>query len=81
MLDVLVQHHFNTHISRTFLTGTRYKYKVNRRSNVIKNKSGSKLFDTDTRTKGCVDPEFIANHNLSHKTKPEDFVGLFLHFW
>ena len=25
-----------------------------------------------------MDPAFIAKHNLSHKTKPEDFVGLFL---
>ena len=27
-----------------------------------------------------MDPEFIAKHNLSHKKKPEDFVGLFLPF-
>ena len=62
------------------LTGTRRKYKVNRRGDVIKDKSGKKLFDTETRTKGCVDPAFIAKQNLSHKTKPEDFVGLFLPF-
>ena len=27
-----------------------------------------------------MDPAFIAKNNLSHKTKPEDFVGLFLPF-
>ena len=80
MLDVLVQHHFNTHISRPLLTGNRCKYKVNRRGDVIKDRSGKELFDTETRTKGCVDPVFIAKHHLSHKTKSEDFVGLFLPF-
>ena len=30
--------------------------------------------------KGCVEPSFIAKHNMSHKTKPEDYVGLFLPF-
>ena len=62
------------------LTGTQRKYKVNRRGDVIKDKSGKNVFDTETRTKGCVEPEFIAKHNLSHKTKPEEFVGLFLPF-
>ena len=66
---MLVQHHFNTHIYRPFLTGTRRKYKVNQRSDVIKENSGKKRFDTETRTKGCVDPAFIAKHNLSHKKK------------
>ena len=80
MLDVLVQHNFNTHISRSLLTGTRKKYKVNRGIDVIKDKSGKECFDTDTRTKGCMDPAFIAKHNLSQRTKPEDFVGLFLPF-
>ena len=78
MLDVLVQNHFNTHISRTLLTGPQCKYNVNRRGDVIKDKSGKKLFDTETRTKGCVYPAFIAKQNLSHKIKPEEFVGLFL---
>ena len=27
-----------------------------------------------------MDPAFIAKHNLSHKTKPEDFVGFFRTF-
>ena len=80
MLYVLVRHHFNTHISRPLLTGTRRKYKVNQRGDVIKDKSGKGLFDTDTRTKVCVDPAFIAKHHLIHKKKPEDFVGLFLPF-
>ena len=80
MLYVLVQHNFNTHISRPLLTGNRRKYKVNRRGDVIKVKSGQELFDTEIRTKGCVDPEFVAKHHLSHKEKPEDFVGLFLPF-
>ena len=53
---------------------------MNRRSDVIKDKSGKKLFDTETRTKVCVNPVFIAKQNLSHNTKPEDFVGLFLPF-
>ena len=53
---------------------------MNRRGDVIKDKSGNKSFDKETRTKVCVDPAFIANHNLSHKTKPEDFVVLFLPF-
>ena len=48
MLDVLVRYHFNTHISRPLLTGTRRKYKVNQRTDVIKDKSGKKLFDTET---------------------------------
>ena len=51
MLDVLVQHQFNTHIYRPLLTGTRRKYKVNRRGGVIKDKSGKKFFDTETRKK------------------------------
>ena len=80
MLDVLVQHHFNTHISWPLLTGNRRKYKVNRRGDVIKDKSGKGIFDTETRKKGCVDPAFIAKHHLSHKTNTEDFVGLFLPF-
>ena len=80
MLDVLLQHHLNTHISWYFLTGIQRKYKVNRRGDVIKDKSGKKLFDTEKRTKGCVDPASITKHNLSRKTKPEDFVGLFLPF-
>ena len=78
MLHVLVQHPFNTHISRPLLTSNRRKYKVNRRGDVIKDKSEKKLFDTETRKKGCVDPAFIAKHHLSHKTKTEDFVGFFL---
>ena len=53
---------------------------MNRRGKVIKDKSVKKLFDTETITKECMDPAFIAKHNLSHKTKPEDFVGLFLPF-
>ena len=53
---------------------------MNRRGDVIKDKSGKELFDIETRTKGCVDPSFIAKHHLSHKTKYEDFVGLFLPF-
>ena len=80
MLYVLVRHNFNTHISRPLLTGNRRKYKVNQRGDVIKDKSGKELFDTETRTKGCVDPAFITKHHLSHKTKPEDFLGLFLPF-
>ena len=51
---------------------------MNRRGNVIKEKSGKKCFDTIT--KGCVEPAFIAKHHLSQKPKPEDFVGLFLPF-
>ena len=43
MIDVLVQHHFNTHISRPLLTGNQRKYKVNRRGDVIKDKSGKKI--------------------------------------
>ena len=27
-----------------------------------------------------MDPAFISKHHLSHKTKPEDFMGLFLSF-
>ena len=77
---VLVRYHFNTHVSRPLLTGNRRKYKVNRRGNIIKDKSGKEIFDTETRKKGCVDPAFIAKHHLIHKTKPEDFVGLFLPF-
>ena len=77
---ILVQHNFNTHISWTLLTGDRRKYKVKRRGDIIKDKSGKELFDTYTRTKGCLDPAFISKHNMSHKTKPEDFVGLFLPF-
>ena len=80
MLYVLVQHNFNTRISRPLLTGNRRKYKVNQRGDVIKNKSGKERFDTETRTKGCVDPAYIFKHHLSHKTKPEDFVGVFLPF-
>ena len=80
MLYVLVRHNFNTHISRPLLTGNRRKYKVNRRGDIIKEKSGKELFDTGTRTKGCVDPVFIAKNHLIHKTKSEDFVGLFLPF-
>ena len=80
MLYVLVRHHFNTHISRHSLTGNQRKYKVNRRGDVIKDKSGKEIFDTETRTKGCVDPAFIAKHHQIHKKKPEDFVGLFLLF-
>ena len=53
---------------------------MNRRGDVIKYKSGKELFDTEKRTKGCVHPEFIDKHHLSHKTKPEDFVSLFLLF-
>ena len=78
VLYVLVRHNFNTHVSRPLLTGNRRKYKVNRRGNVIKDKSGKEIFDTETRTKGCLDPAFIAKQHLSHKTKHEDFVGLFL---
>ena len=78
VLYVLVQHNFNTHISLPLLTGNRQKYKVNQRGDVIMDKSGKELFDTETRAKGCVEPAFIAKHHLSHKTKPEEFVGLFL---
>ena len=80
ILDVLLQHHFNTHISWPLLTGTQRKYKVNRCVDVIKDKSGKKRFDTETTTKGCVEPAFIAKNNQSHKKKSEDFVGLFLPF-
>ena len=80
MLYVLVQHNFNTHISRPLLTGNQRKYKVNRRGDIIKENSGKELFDAKTKIKVCVDPAFIAKHHLSHKTKPEDFVGLFLLF-
>ena len=80
MLYVLVQHHFNTRISWPLLTGNQLKYKVNHRGNVIKEKSGKEIFDTETITKGCVYPAFISNHCLSHKTKPEEFVGLFFPF-
>ena len=80
VIYVLARHNFNTHISRPLLTGNRYKYKVNRRGDVIMDKSGKEIFDTETRRKGCVDPEFIDKHHLGHKIKPEDFVGLFLPF-
>ena len=80
MLYVLVRHNLNTRVSRHLLTGNQRKYKVNRRGDVIKDKSGKELFDTETRTKGCVDPTFLAKHHLSHKKKTEDFVGLFLLF-
>ena len=53
---------------------------MNQLGDVIKENSGKKLFDTETRTKGCVDPAFISKHHMSHKTKTEDFVGLFLLF-
>ena len=53
---------------------------MNRRGDVIKYKSGKELFDTEKRTTGCVHPAFIDKHHLSHKTKPEDFVSLFLLF-
>ena len=77
---VLVRYHFNTHVSRPLLTGNRRKYKVNRHGDVIKDKLWKERFDTDTRTKGCIEPSFIAKHYLSHKTKTEYFVGLFLPF-
>ena len=80
VLYVLVRHNFNTHISWPLLTVNQRKYKVNRRGDVIKDKSGKEFFGADTRIKGCVDPAFIAKHHLIHKTKPEDFVGLFLPF-
>ena len=80
LIYILVQHNFNTRISRPLLTGNRRKYKVNRQGDVIKDKLGKEIFDTETRTKGCVDPEFIAKRHLSHKTKPEDFLGLLLPF-
>ena len=53
---------------------------MNRRGDVINGNLGKKLFDTEKRTKGCVNPEFISKHNMIHKKKTEDFVGLFLPF-
>ena len=80
VLYVLVRHNFNAHISWPFLIGNCSKYKVNRRRNSIKENSGKEIFNAETRTKGCMDLAFIAKHHLSHKTKPEDFVGSFLLF-
>ena len=53
---------------------------MSRRGDVIKDKSGKELFDTETRTKGCVEHAFISKHHLSHNKKPEEFLGLLLPF-
>ena len=56
MLYVLVRHHFNTHISWPFLTVNRRKYRVNRRGDVINDKSGKELFDTETKNESMCGP-------------------------
>ena len=53
---------------------------MNRRGIPLKDKNGNKIFDTETRTDGCVDPSFIAKHKLGIDTTPEEFVNLFLPF-
>ena len=50
------------------------------KGDVIKYNSGKELFDTETRTNGCVDPAFISKNNMRQMKKPEYFVGLFLLF-
>ena len=53
---------------------------MNRRGIPLLDKDKNKIFDTETRTEGCVDPSFIAKHKLGIDTTPEEFVSLFLQF-
>ena len=77
---VPLKHDFDIEFERPAFTGTKEKYRMNRRGIPIKDKDGKFIFDTETRTKGCVNPSFTQKQKLGIDSTPDEFVSVFLPF-
>jgi hypothetical protein len=60
--------------------GSKEVYLLDRRGKLRRDNEGKGMSEHQQRDRGCVNAAFKKKHNLSHRSKPQDFAEVFLPF-